>query len=292
MTVADALRDAAAALRLANIEDAEKEARLLLALQPGWPVERQLLEKNDALDAQIISRYQAHVRRRAAGEPYAYLSGFAAFLGRDFQVGPGVLVPRPETEQLTEWWIAHLLETAQQRCAGHGLTVVDLCCGSGCIGLSAALAAKEAGLPVDSIWLADISLPALDYASRNAARLAADLPVRVIQADLFFSPWPDADAVFCNPPYIDVANDAALEPYVLEHEPREALDGGTDGLVFYRRLAAGLADRAKPGTWVGVEHGYAQALAVKAIFMAKGFDADASLTDYSGHERGQRFYLR
>lgn len=287
MKIREALALAAGRLNESRVDDPLREARLLLSLQPLFTLSFQLAHPDQELTDAEWRLFEAHTERRSAGEPFQYVAGTAAFLGRAFAVGPGVLIPRPETEQLTEWWI----EAAHRRFSGP-LCIVDLCTGSGCIGLTAALELERLGTPVESLYLSDISGEALAYARQNQEALAPALSVRFVPADLFFDPWPAADLIFCNPPYIDVRNDPALSPGVSRYEPATALDGGPDGLHFYRRLAAGLGRRAASHALIGVEHGYRQGEAVRQIFSDAGFDAEASMTDYSGHERGQRFTLR
>ena len=289
MTVREALAAAADLLRKSCIDEPLREARLLLSLQPRFTLTYQLGHPNEALSREEVRLFDVQTTRRAAGEPFAYIAGSVTFFGRSFAVGPGVLIPRPETEQLTKWWLDTVL--AERDRFSPAVSIVDLCTGSGVIGLTAALELARQGIRTASLYLSDISPDALAYAEQNRHALAPGLPVTILRSDLFFEPWPEADLVFCNPPYIDIANDEALSPDVSRYEPAAALDGGPDGLSFYRRLAAGLVMRVAPHTLIGVEHGYRQAAAVRQIFTDAGFDAEAVMSDYGGCERGQRFRL-
>jgi release factor glutamine methyltransferase len=200
----------------------------------------------------------------------AYLVGVREFLGRDFEVGPAVLVPRPETELLVELgvgWIATL--TAPR--------VVDLGTGSGCIAVSLALARPDA-----LVTGTDLSTAALAVAGRNAARLGAAVRWRQ-------GAWYEAlesgeryDLIVANPPYV-AAGDTHLD--ALRFEPLGALTDGADGLSCLRALAAGAHQCLAPGGWIALEHGYDQGAAVRELLGAAGLEQPTTWRDLAGQER-------
>jgi release factor glutamine methyltransferase len=178
-----------------------------------------------------LDAVRALVRRRGQREPLQYITGTAAFCGLELEVNPSVLVPRPETELLAE----RAWQFLQERSAANpaNATALDLCTGSGCLAIALALNA-----PQSSVFATDASAAALAVARKNAARHAAG--IQFYEGDLFAA-LPASSRfrlIVSNPPYIPSAGVAALEPEVRDHEPRQALDGGADGLDFYRRIAA------------------------------------------------------
>ena len=223
------LESAAARLAAAGIENAKGEARLLLAHLLGVGRDAVLTEPTLTPDQKIS--FDALVARRAAREPYAYITGRRDFWTLTLEVGPGVLIPRPETETLIE---AALKETQTAS------RIADLGTGSGALLLAALCEYPDAtGIGFELSPLAHA------YASRNAARIA---PTR---AEIRLADWNTAtgpfDLVFCNPPYITSADIESLEPEVRAFEPRAALDGGKDGLACYHALSTLLPRILAPG---------------------------------------------
>ena len=225
-------RELVQALAPAAGEEAELEARFLLeaARDEGWLREA--------------------VQRRLDGEPLQYILGEWEFMGLPFDVERSVLIPRQDTETLCE----AALEWLKTR---PGAKVLDLCCGSGCIGVSLA---KLSGAQVA---FADISPDALAVAKRNARKngVAGDF----YESDLLAAVPGVYDLVACNPPYLTAAEMASCQRE-LRFEPALALFGGADGLDFYRRLAAEWAEHVKPGGRLLLEIGYAQGAAVRGLF--------------------------
>ena len=216
--------------------------------------------------------YAALCRRRADGEPLAYLVGQAGFHGLTLQVTPDVLVPRPDTETLVDWALALLptLATPQPR-------VIDLGTGSGAIAL--AVAHRHAAAQVTAT---DLSLAALAVAQANA--LALGLALRWVQGN-WWQALPAADRfdlVLSNPPYI-----AGTDPHLaaLRHEPQLALTPGGDGLDALRQIVAGATAHLQPGGWLLLEHGWDQAGAVAALLATAGFSDVAHRADLAGHAR-------
>lgn len=264
MTLKDALA-AAAALGLARLD-----AQLLLLHVLGRaPGDRGWLVAHDG-DTLAAAQEQAFVplcRRRAAGEPLAYLTGHKEFFGLPLQVDARVLDPRPDTETIVEWSLEVLRDRPDPR-------VIDLGTGSGAIAL-----AIQSHRPDAQVEAVDRSADALAVAEANARRL--ELPVRLRQAH-----WLEGagryDLIASNPPYVADA-DPHLEALV--HEPRAALVAGADGLDDLRAIVAAAPAHLLPGGWLLLEHGWDQAQAVRALLQAAGFTQVASRPDLAGIPR-------
>jgi release factor glutamine methyltransferase len=268
----DALATAAARLAAAGIDNARAEARLLLAHALG--VGRDATLSAAALTPEQTVTFEALVARRVNREPFAYITGHKEFWSLDFAVGPGVLIPRPETETLIEQ--ALVFHPGRP----HGLAIADLGTGSGCI-LVAAMHEFPAslGLGLDS------SREALKWARANglAHNLSARAEMRLDRWDA--APEDSFDIVFCNPPYIRTGDIAALEPDISRYEPRPALDGGVDGLDAYRALARLLPRILKRRGRAFIEIGMGQAPAMEPLFHGKGLEILAVIPDLSGIAR-------
>lgn len=265
----------AAALAQARALGLERlDAQLLLGHLLGRPRGWLIAHDGDLLDAELALRYAALCARRAAGEPLAYLVGEREFHGLSLQVGPAVLVPRPDTETLVDWALALL---AQAPLRDHPApAVLDLGTGSGAI----ALAVRHA-CPRCKVLATDRSAEALAQARANAERLA--LPVEFRAGDWWQAVAGRAfDVVLSNPPYI-----AAGDPHLaaLQHEPLQALTPGGDGLDAIRQIVAGAAPHLLPGAWLLLEHGWDQAEAVQALLRAGGFAEVQSRADLAGRLR-------
>jgi len=221
------------------------------------------------------------LRRRVRGEPLAYILGKTEFMGLEFYVSPEVLVPRQDTEVLVEaaiGWVNKL--TCQQ---ANKLKILEIGTGSGCIAVSLARALSGC-----RITATDISAPALEVAAENARKNKVSGQIDFIQNDLF----PPAgavkekfDLIVSNPPYVRSADIAALEPEV-RAEPRLALDGGKDGLDFFRRILRDGEDWLRPGGAVMAEMGYDQKEAVSALCSrSEKFTIQDIIKDYNGIDR-------
>ncbi|MGB7522996.1 MAG: peptide chain release factor N(5)-glutamine methyltransferase [Castellaniella sp.] len=233
----------------------------------------------DPLDPARVAAYQALEARRLAGEPIAYILGGREFFGRDFQVSPAVLIPRPDTELLVECGLRAIQAVRAPR-------VLDLGTGSGIVAVTLALERPDA-----CVRATDLSAEALDVARKNA---------RALGAQLWFSHgnWYDTelgsarfDLIVSNPPYID-AQDAHLGLGDLRFEPPGALTDGADGLQALRDIVQGAPDHLSPGGALCVEHGWDQAAAVRSLFLSRGFADVASERDLSGIERVTRGVLK
>lgn len=276
-----ALLDEGAA-KLARVSDQpRREAEVLLGAALGrnraW-----LLANPDerVLDCEATDRYEALLTRRSHGEPVAYLLGEKEFWSLTLRVGPGVLVPRPETELVVERALAHLP-------AERELEVLDLASGSGAIAL--AIASER---PRCRVVATDLAAAAVEATRENALRLELGNRVTVLQGT-WFEPVAGRsfDLIASNPPYI-AANDARVEPGVRRFEPAEALFSGPTGLEALQVIAAGAPLHLRPGGWLVVEHGDTQGSAVRALFTAAGFDDVRTFRDLSGLERCTEGRLR
>ncbi|MBQ6267470.1 MAG: peptide chain release factor N(5)-glutamine methyltransferase [Clostridia bacterium] len=226
MTLRDWLRTGQTRLAQAGIDNSAAEARWLLESAAGC-TQTEILLSDAPVASAAADTYAALLERRIAGAPVQYLLGEWEFCGFSFAVGEGVLIPRPETELLVEF--------AVQLLAAHPAPVIfDLCAGTGCVGLSAAKL-----LPHARVYLLEKEPDAFVYLEENRRRLDVENAV-LLQGDLFDGPaafsLPRADLLLSNPPYIASAELPALQREV-RREPASALDGGADGLDFYRAIA-------------------------------------------------------
>jgi len=244
------------------------EARRLLAVALGTTVEHLTARPEQPVVAEAAARFAALAGRRLAGEPVAYLLGTKEFYGRNFEVTPAVLVPRPETELLIDAALARLRNRATAQ-------ILDLGTGSGCIAITLALECPSA-----RVVAIDRSAAALDVARRNAIELGA--AVEFVPGNWYGSLARKFDLIVANPPYV-----AEADPHLqaLRHEPRQALASGADGLDDLRQIIAGAPAHLRSGGWLGVEHGFDQGAAVRQLFAQAGFEAVSTLRDLAGLER-------
>ncbi|WP_397475094.1 peptide chain release factor N(5)-glutamine methyltransferase [Pusillimonas sp.] len=228
----------------------------------------------DALEAAQLARYESLLARRLAGEPMAYLIGHREFMGYDFKVEPGVLIPRPETELLVEVAVAELARRGVEK-----PRVLDLGTGSGAIAVSVALARPDA-----VVVATDLSATALDVARRNANALGAQ--VTFLQGSWFeaLAGQPAFDLIVSNPPYIH-SSDPHLKHGDLRYEPAAALTDGGDGLGALAHIVTHAPQWLTPGGGLWMEHGYDQAAAVRRLLQAAGFKYVNSHIDLAGIER-------
>ena len=238
-----------------------------------------LAHDTDPLAAEAVTRFLQLQSRRVAGEPMAYLVGTREFMGHTFEVAPGVLIPRPDTELLVETALAYGL--AQD----EAIDVLDMGTGSGAIAISLALARVTF-----RVTATDVSAQALAIARDNAHRLGAT--VRWLSGSWFgaLGRGEKFDLIVSNPPYI-AQDDPHLSEGDLRFEPSGALTDGGDGLSDLRILIQGAPDFLKPGGALWVEHGWRQAGVVRELLLSTGFTRVASRRDLSGIERISGGYL-
>ena len=247
------------------------DAQLLLARVLQRPREWLIAHDDAPLSAGQQQRFAADCARRAAGEPLAYLLGEREFHGLMLQVGPAVLVPRPDTETLVDWALELLADAP-----GTAPAMADLGTGSGAI----ALALKHAR-PDARVCAVEISPAALAVARANGQRLGLDVQWL---AGSWWQPFQDRrfDLVSSNPPYI-----AAGDPHLpaLRHEPLQALSPGGDGLSDLRHIVQAAPLHLQPGGWLLLEHGHDQAEAVRALLLQAGLTQVTTRRDLAGRPR-------
>lgn len=250
-------------LRRAGVEEAQLEARELVCYATGKSREEFFRSMQLYASSEVEAAIEALLQRRLSGEPLAYILGHWDFYGMDLLVNPAVLIPRPDTEIIAERAIAIA------KGSGEHARVLDLCCGSGCIGLAVARHA-----PNCRVVLADASEDALRVARQNVHRTGFGGQITSFCADALADPpqmiW-DFNLIVCNPPYIPTGELAGLDTSVRSYEPRMALDGGEDGLKFYRSVAARWRKAMRSTCILLFEVGYDQADAVEAILAENGY---------------------
>ena len=256
-----------AKLAAAGVPDARFDAAELYRLATGRDP-----RLDDGPSAAEAARLSALAERRAAREPLQYILGEWDFMDFTLKVGPGVLCPRADSEIVCESALA-LLQGRERP------VVYDLCAGTGCLGLG--IARHSPGALVTCV---EKSPEAWHYLTANTAQTS----VRTVQADVFTYyktlPAEGADLIISNPPYLTGAEMRALMPETAQ-EPAMALDGGADGLDFYRLLTEKYRDAVRPGGWLVLEIGYAQGSAVLALGAACGWVNTSCRKDYGGNDR-------
>jgi len=250
------VRDAAARLAQAGVPSPEHDATTLLA--DVLEVERPLVLARRDVPADLVERYVALVDRRAGREPLQHLLGRAWFRHVELAVGPGVFVPRPETELLAGWAVDRARES------GAAPVVVDLCTGSGAIALSV-----EQEVPGSVVHAVELDPGAHAWAERNLAGSTVDLRLGDM-ATAFPELAGGVDVVACNPPYIPLEAFESVAPEARDHDPSLALWSGEDGLDAMRVLERTAARLLRPGAWVGAEHADVQGQSAMEVFLKAG----------------------
>lgn len=272
-----------------GIEDASLEAAIILESFSGFDRLEQLRHPEHEVDVQLQYEIKEAVQERRRRKPLSQILGEVYFYGRPFYVTEDVLTPRPDTEILVEAVLQEIRERYSS--SGNGISVLDSCTGSGCIGLSLLLELKADHI-INRLDLCDNSQKALEIARRNAKRHAVEKEVSHWECDFWPNNGEQYDVITCNPPYIKREDMAQLMPEVAHFEPYQALYGGSDGLDFYRRLAVEAAEHSRPGAILAVEHAYDQRAAIKEIFADSLFSFVRELNDYGGNARVLIFELR
>jgi release factor glutamine methyltransferase len=275
-TVLQVLEWTIGAFKSAGIDSPRLTAEVLLAHGLGSNRLDLYLNHDRPLGEDERAVVRELVRRRLDREPTAYIVGKRAFWTIELAVGPGVLIPRPETEGLVEAALAHL------SAAGHDAPrLLDMCTGSGAVAL-----ALVAELPGARVTAVDASCPALAWARKNTVRLGLDDRVDLVAADLFTALGPGArfEVITINPPYVSGEEWDTLAPEIKDHEPREALVAGPTGLEVIRPAAMEAARFVATGGLVVCEIGHGQATAAMACFEAV-FDRAELGRDLSGIPR-------
>ena len=255
---------------------ARLDAALLLRTAAGWSAAELIARGRDPLPPPARAAYERLLRERAARRPLQHLLGEVEFFGLTLAVGPGALIPRPDTETLVEAALARFA-----RKGAFPLRLADVGCGTGAIAL--ALASQ---LPNARLVAVDRAPGALELAAGNIRRCGLGSRVRLVAGDLLASLAPETlDGVVANPPYLPEGEIARLEPEVRDHEPRAALAGGPDGLDPLRRLAPMAARVLRRAGPLLVEIGAGQHEAAKTILRDAGFEAVTTRRDLAGIPR-------
>ena len=258
----DLYMDLRARLRKAGVEDATQAARELVCAASGKTKNELLRDGPLYASPEVVQAAGELCARHLAGEPVAYLIGEWEFYGLGLDISPAVLIPRPDTEVLVQT-VVHELST------GADCRVLDLCAGSGCIGLAVASQLLRA-----RVLLGEIDDEALKVCRQNIRRNQLSARVTSLRVDAREKPsrqLGEFDCIISNPPYIPTADIAGLDSSVRDHEPHLALDGGEDGLDFYRVIADKWRDALVPNGLMAFEVGIGEADEVLRIMRANGF---------------------
>ncbi len=290
MKAIDKLREVTKTLKISGIEHAEKEAEILLRHSLDFSAV-EIYRDNPKLSERHIKTLEGVLERRLCREPFQYITGYVDFLGQKLLVGPAVLIPRPETE--------FMAEQAIKRFTVHGsrFTVLDLCTGCGCLALALA---KE--FPEAQVYGSDKSGAAIGYAKKNA-EINGIKNVTFLTGSLFApleklsNPRPEPgskavkrqlltfDLIISNPPYVKTDDIQFLQPEIKDWEPFSSLDGGSDGLDFYRELIPSARGFLKNEGLLMVETGAGQSCAVTDIMESSEYKHIEIIKDYAGIER-------
>jgi release factor glutamine methyltransferase len=276
-TVGGLLRWTAGFLAGKGMESPRLDAEVLLGHVLGCQrIDLYGLRHGEPASEEVRQRYRELIRRRVEGCPVAYLVGYKEFFSLRLEVGPDVLIPRPDSELAVTECLRLAKGLAEPR-------VLDIGTGSG--NLAVAVAKNHKGARVTAV---DLSPEALAVAQRNAARHGVADRVRFLSGDLF-APVPTGerfDFILSNPPYIPRDEIPKLAPGVRDYEPHLALDGGTSGYEVLERLAAGAREHLQPGGYLIVEIGAPQEGAARERLKAHaGYELAPTVHDYSGHPR-------
>ncbi len=291
MTVLEAIQKSTEFLGKKDVESPRLQTELLLAHLLKMPRMKLYLNFDRVLTTAETDGLRESIRRRGLREPLQHITGSTSFCGYEIGVNRNVLVPRPETEMLAElgWQFIQQRDssTGAPTPANGPARVLDFCTGSGCIAI--ALAAK---CPQARVVATDISTEALALARENAVKNNVADRIEFRQGDGFAALESVGDTsrqrfdlILSNPPYIPSAEIATLDPEVRDFDPGLALDGGTDGLDFYRRLATEAGPFLEPGAKIMVEFGDGQADAIKKILEEEKWIVEAVREDYSQRTR-------
>ena len=304
MTVLEAIQKSTEFLAKKGVESPRLQTELLLAHLLKLPRMKLYLNFERALTPAEVDGLREFIKRRGQREPLQHITGSTSFCGLEITVNRAALIPRPETELLAElgWNFLSTLNCTPNAFGAQPSTALDFGTGTGCIAI--ALAVKS---PSAKVVATDVSPDALALAKENAARNNVTGQIQFLQGDGFVALANESergqlvrelgdtnmrtgcprsfDLIISNPPYIPSAEIATLQPEVRDFDPRGALDGGADGLDFYRKLAMESKPFLKPGGKIMLEFGDGHADAIRKIFEAEKWIVEAVKEDYSQRER-------
>ena len=265
------------------------DARILICTCLGLTQTQLALATTEEVPADKLPELDAIRTARSAGKPVAYLTGERGFYESMFKVTEDTLIPRADTETLVEEALADIVERYQDQ---ESIRILDLCCGTGCIGISVAKVLSECFDSV-SLTLADLSEKAMEVCRENAEELVTEenIDLEFVVGDLFDCTGDEPfDVILSNPPYIPSAVVPTLEKQV-RFEPLMALDGGTDGLDFVRAISRGALTRLVPGGLLEMEIGYDQGPAATSILEGDGYSEVSIVKDLGDNDRVVKGYL-
>ena len=265
-------------LRQADIPEADSDIRLLAMDVAGCTYSTLILRMAEEVTEKQAQRLHAYVTERMTHKPCQYILGTQEFMGYEFATAEEVLIPRPETELLVEE-ACRIAENWKDTPDGRKRRVLDLCCGSGCIGIS--FSKLRHGR--DLVELADISNAAIALTKKNRERLQADCAV--IQTDLFMQIEGKYDMIVSNPPYIRTDEIPKLMAEVRDFEPHLALDGKADGLYFYDKIIREAREYLYEDGYILFEIGQDQLDAVRGLLVENGYTDIKGIKDYAGLDR-------
>lgn len=275
MTLREALIEGTRELEEAHIPDSKFDARILLLHASNITYSRFLASSTDPMEEDSLRKYRTYLKMRTERIPLQHITGEQDFMGYSFRVNEHVLIPRQDTETLVLLAEEEIKKTNAKK-------VLDLCTGSGCIGISLFLRMKEAGRPID-VTLSDLSEEALAVAKENANLLNTN--ICFTKSDLFEEIDSSYDVIVSNPPYIPSHVIPGLMPEVRDHDPMMALDGGEDGLFIYRKLIPQAYERLQDKGSLFLEIGYDQGGSVSLIMREAGFNGVTVAQDLAGNDR-------
>lgn len=276
MTVREILKETKSILFENDIDNSQNEAYFIVGKALGMKKSDMILNGNVDVGEDKAKKIHEMTEKRLSGKPVQYCIGEWDFYGETYKVGEGVLIPRPETEELCEAVINELKSVESP-------TVIDLCSGSGCIGLTIKKNTQDA-----TVFLVEKSREALKYLIENADNVCRNEFVSIINGDVlkpleFEETFDKVDAIISNPPYIKSAEIASLQSEV-QHEPKMALDGGEDGYDFYRVICTQWTDYLKDGGFVALECGEEQAEYICSLFDESEFETEI-IKDFNNIDR-------
>lgn len=272
MIYSDIYKNASIRLKEAGVPEYQLDARLLLEYVCGTDYNTLLVYGDRTVSPEEEKKYNELIEKRASRVPLAYIVGYQDFMGLTFDVNENVLVPNQDTETLAEEALRELSD---------GMRFMDLCTGSGCVALSILNYTNDT-----SCVMTDISDKAIEVATGNRDRLGFSDRAEIVKTDLF--PQDDDkkfDMIVSNPPYIRTDVIATLPPEVGKGEPYIALDGGQDGLIFYRRIIENAPKWLYTSGWLMMEIGYDQGDAVAGLMKDGGFHEVEVIKDLGGNDR-------
>lgn len=261
-------------LQQAGVPEPATDSELIWEYVSGMDKLHILLNKEQEVDAETERHFRELIDIRSTRKPLQYITGVQNFMGMDFSVSENVLIPRQDTEILAEQVLSVLHLIGKNRIP----SLLDLCCGSGCVGLAVRAIWKHV-----NVTLSDISEDAVALAKKNANQLHVDCDI--IKGDLFENITERYDMIVSNPPYIESQTIEELMPEVRDFEPRLALDGASDGLAYYRRIVRESENYIKNEGYLFFEIGNHQAYDVQQLLVDAQYEDIHVVKDFSGNDR-------